>query len=73
MCDEYRIQNMPSVFILQDIQQLNIDTLDKEYIDIKHKLESLQLPENKDWEEFRNEYLNEIEQLSARSQYFQAT
>ncbi len=63
MWDEFRIHNTPSVHNLEDLQRLNIDTLENEYIDKKHKLVNLQLPDNKVWEVFRHEKLNEIEQL----------
>ncbi len=61
--DEFRIQNTPSVHGSEGLQRLNMDTLKNEYIEKKHKLLNLQIPDNKVWEGFRNEHLNEIEQL----------
>jgi hypothetical protein len=61
--NEYRISKTPSVYKIEDISRLNLNSLDFEYNDKKSRLLKLRLPDNDIWETFRQNQLNEIDEL----------
>jgi len=63
----FRISHIPSVFKPQDLERLNLDTLENEYIDKTRMLESLDLPNIEYWQKLRVRTLTELEQVYSLS------
>lgn len=59
----FQISHTPSVYRPEDIQNLNIDTLDNEYNFKYKRLLSLDLPKTEYWNELRKSILIELEQF----------
>jgi hypothetical protein len=59
----FQINHTPSVFKPEDVQRLNLDTLDNDFNSKYKLLKSLDLPKTEYWNELRESILIELEQF----------